>query len=84
MFTRFPIAVAALALAAGTAHAGAGGIDDEAGPAVARNANPYTGDAAAIAAGKELWRDTGCYSCHGGIAEGGVGPSLTDGTWVYN
>ncbi len=90
MLTRFALVATALLLAAGTAtgaaHAGAGGIDDEAAkPAAARDAdtNPYTGDAAAIAAGKELWRDTGCYSCHGGLAEGGVGPDLTDDTWVY-
>ena len=85
MLTRIALIAVALLTAAGAAQAGAGGIDDEAGPAAARNAdtNPYTGDAAAIAAGKDLWRDTGCYSCHGGLAEGGVGPDLTDDTWVY-
>jgi cytochrome c(L) len=45
--------------------------------------NPYTGDPEAIAEGREIWREVGCYSCHGGVAEGGVGPSLTDDTWVY-
>jgi mono/diheme cytochrome c family protein len=30
-----------------------------------------------------LWRKAGCYSCHGGVAEGGVGPSLIDDEWVY-
>jgi len=45
--------------------------------------NPYTGDAAAIEQGRKLWRKTGCYSCHGGVAEGGVGPSLIDDEWVY-
>ncbi len=83
MLTRIALVAAALLVAAGAAHGGAGGIDDEAKPAAARDANPYTGDAAAIAAGKDLWRDTGCYSCHGGLAEGGVGPDLTDDTWVY-
>ncbi len=83
MLTRIAFVIVALALAAGAAHGGAGGIDEEAGPAAARDANPYTGDTAAIAAGLELWRDTGCYSCHGGLAEGGVGPNLTDDTWVY-
>ncbi len=87
MFTRIALVAAALLVATGAAHAGAGGIDDEtaAKPAAKRDAdtNPYTGDPAAIAAGKELWRDTGCYSCHGGLAEGGVGPDLTDDTWVY-
>lgn len=85
MLTRIALIAVALLTAAGAAQAGAGGIDDEAKPAAARDAdtNPYTGDAAAIAAGKDLWRDTGCYSCHGGLAEGGVGPDLTDDTWVY-
>ena len=86
MLTRIALVAAALLVAAGAAHGGAGGIDDEAAAKPAArdaNTNPYTGDAAAIAAGKELWRDTGCYSCHGGLAEGGVGPDLTDDTWVY-
>jgi cytochrome c oxidase cbb3-type subunit 3 len=89
MLIRILLTVVALALATGAAtgaaHGGAGGIDDEAKPAATRDVdtNPYTGDPAAIVAGKELWRDTGCYSCHGGLAEGGVGPNLTDDTWVY-
>ncbi len=67
--------------------AGAGDIDKAATPApsATRDAdnNPYTADADAIAEGKSLWRDTGCYSCHGGVGEGGVGPNLTDDEWVY-
>ncbi len=79
----------ALALAAfgPVAHGGAGDIDsaDKASGNVAADAdkNPYTGDAAAIEAGRKLWRKTGCYSCHGGVAEGGVGPSLIDDEWIY-
>lgn len=69
------------------AYAGAGDIDTagQAEPSAAANAekNPYTGDPAAIDAGRKLWRQTGCYSCHGGVAEGGVGPSLIDDEWVY-
>lgn len=45
--------------------------------------NPYTGDPEAIEAGKALWLENGCYSCHGHDAEGAVGPDLTDDTWVY-
>ena len=37
----------------------------------------------AVEEGKLLWAKTGCYSCHGGKAEGGVGPSLTDDIWVF-
>lgn len=69
------------------AHAGAGDVEtaDQARPPVAvdQERNPYTGDAAAIEEGRKLWRKTGCYSCHGGVAEGGVGPSLIDDEWVY-
>lgn len=45
--------------------------------------NPFTGDAAAIAEGKRLWAQTGCYACHGEAGEGAVGPDLTDDEWVY-
>ena len=68
-------------------HAGAGDIDnaDQARRDAASNTdkNPYTGDPEAIEAGRKLWRKTGCYSCHGGVAEGGVGPSLIDDEWIY-
>ncbi len=79
--------VLALPVSGPVAYAGAGDIDtaDQARPPAAVNQehNPYTGDAAAIEEGRNLWRKTGCYSCHGGVAEGGVGPSLTDDVWVY-
>lgn len=69
------------------AHAGAGDIDkaEETRASAEKNEerNPYTGDAAAIEQGRKLWRKTGCYSCHGGVAEGGVGPSLIDDQWIY-
>ena len=45
--------------------------------------NPLTINDTNIIKGKKLWRKTGCYSCHGGNAEGGVGPSLKDDVWVY-
>ena len=69
------------------AYAGAGDIDtaDQASRDVAVNQdqNSYTGDVAAIEEGRSFWRKAGCYSCHGGVAEGGVGPSLIDDEWVY-
>jgi cytochrome c(L) len=68
-------------------YAGAGDIDTagraETPAAVNTEKNPYTGDAAAIEEGRKLWRKAGCYSCHGGVAEGGVGPSLIDDEWIY-
>ena len=79
--------VLALPLFGPVAHAGAGDIDsaDEARSSeiASLEKNPYTGDAAAIEEGKSLWRKTGCYACHGGVAEGGVGPSLIDDEWVF-
>ena len=54
-----------------------------AGAAAAEDKNPYTGDEAAIADGRTLWAETGCYSCHGENAEGALGPDLTDDLWVY-
>jgi cytochrome c(L) len=69
------------------AYAGAGDIDTagQAETSAAANAekNPYAGDATAIKEGRKLWRKAGCYSCHGGVAEGGVGPSLIDDEWIY-
>ena len=56
---------AAIAAALSTLAAAAGGNEK----------NPFTGDAEAIAEGKQLWADTGCYACHGA--------DLTDDEWVY-
>jgi len=60
------------------------GIDDQ----IAQNQteitkNPLQMNEENIKSGKKLWRKGGCYSCHGGQAEGGVGPNLQDDTWVY-
>lgn len=77
----------ALAVFDRVVYAGAGDIDtvDQArlDGAINQEQNPFTGDAVAIEAGRSLWRKAGCYSCHGGVAEGGVGPSLIDDEWVY-
>jgi cytochrome c(L) len=84
---RFLAVAMALALFGSVAHGGAGDIDsaEQSSGDVAANAdkNPYTGDETAIKEGRKLWRKTGCYSCHGGVAEGGVGPSLIDDEWIY-
>ena len=44
--------------------------------------NPYHGDAAAIAAGKEVF-DQICAACHRPDGKGLVGPSLVDPDWKY-
>lgn len=46
------------------------------------NTNPYRGDAAAIAAGSEVWA-TICVACHMPDGSGLVGPSLIDPYWKY-
>lgn len=61
----------------------AAALSAPAGAAGGNEKNPYTGDAEAIAEGKRLWADTGCYACHGADAGGAVGPDLTDDEWVY-
>lgn len=46
-------------------------------------ANPYTGNADAIAEGKDLFESSACSGCHGANAEGGACPSLVNAAWVY-
>lgn len=43
--------------------------------------NPYTGNAAAITEGQDLYKQLNCYGCHGMRGGGGMGPNLTDETW---
>lgn len=45
--------------------------------------NPYTGDAKAIAAGRQLFTGYNCAGCHSGYAGGGMGPNLRDSVWIY-
>ena len=45
--------------------------------------NPYTGDKAAIMAGRQLFTGMNCAGCHSGYAGGGMGPSLRDSLWIY-
>ena len=44
--------------------------------------NPYTGNKEAIAEGEELYKMLNCYGCHGMSGGGGMGPNLTDETWM--
>jgi cytochrome c oxidase cbb3-type subunit 3 len=39
-------------------------------------------DPVLVAAGKEVFA-TSCVGCHGATATGGVGPNLTDATWIH-
>ncbi len=44
--------------------------------------NPFAGNAAAVAAGKDLYAQT-CQACHGGEARGDRGPALATGTFRH-
>jgi cytochrome c oxidase cbb3-type subunit 3 len=50
--------------------------------AVAGGAPTTNDDPALVAAGKEVFA-TNCVGCHGATATGGVGPNLTDTTWIH-
>ena len=45
--------------------------------------NPFAGNADAVAKGKALYMQVGCYGCHGRGGGGGMGPSLVSGNWRY-
>ena len=44
---------------------------------------PFTGDPKVAREGRALFLEFNCYGCHGGLAGGGMGPSLRDTTWKY-
>jgi mono/diheme cytochrome c family protein len=44
---------------------------------------PFTGDTVRAHAGRLIFLQKNCYSCHGGLAGGAMGPSLRDTTWKY-
>jgi mono/diheme cytochrome c family protein len=45
--------------------------------------NPYAGQATSATEGAKLFNSMNCDGCHGGGATGWVGPSLSDGRWIY-
>ena len=46
-------------------------------------ANPYTGNAAAIAEGADLFADKACSGCHGPAGGGGMCPPVVNDAWAY-
>jgi cbb3-type cytochrome c oxidase subunit III len=44
---------------------------------------PFNGDPAVAREGRVLFLKNNCYSCHGGLAGGAMGPSLRDTVWKY-
>ena len=61
-------------------------LPEDAGAALqqfhATGENPYVGDEAAVAAGKQLYTKW-CQACHLPDATGRIGPSLVDDVWKY-
>jgi cytochrome c oxidase cbb3-type subunit 3 len=45
--------------------------------------NPFEGKADAIAAGHDLFGKMNCAGCHAYDLTGGMGPDLTDASWLY-
>jgi cytochrome c oxidase cbb3-type subunit 3 len=50
---------------------------------LARPINPYAGNRAVLAEGRQLFNWYNCSGCHGDHGGGGMGPSLRDSTWYY-
>jgi cytochrome c oxidase cbb3-type subunit III len=61
------------------------GVQPGINPAIVLGAvrNPYTGNASAIASGRQFFVAMNCAGCHSGYAGGGMGPSLRDSLWLY-
>lgn len=49
----------------------------------AQEANPYTGNAEAIAQGQDLFVSKACSGCHGAGGGGGMGPPVINDIWIY-
>jgi mono/diheme cytochrome c family protein len=45
--------------------------------------HPFNGDPKVASEGRALFLRYNCYSCHGGLAGGAMGPSLRDTVWKY-
>jgi cytochrome c oxidase cbb3-type subunit 3 len=45
--------------------------------------NPYEGDVAAIAQGRQLFQSMNCAGCHAPNGGGAMGPPLSDNEWIY-
>lgn len=43
----------------------------------------FDGDTAVAREGRQLFLTFNCYSCHGGLAGGAMGPSLRDTVWKF-
>jgi cytochrome c oxidase cbb3-type subunit 3 len=46
-------------------------------------ANPYANDSQAIIQGQKLFTGMNCVGCHAAEGGGGMGPPLSDASWIY-
>ena len=46
-------------------------------------ANPYAGDSSAVVKGRQWFNAMNCVGCHAPEGGGGMGPPLSDNTWIY-
>lgn len=79
---KFPVWAQAKAAAATPSTATAAGEDGTAAPAPVAGVPDLNGDAAAVAAGGELFA-ANCAACHGAQGQGGIGPNLADAYWLH-
>jgi mono/diheme cytochrome c family protein len=61
--------------------AGAPGAATETAAAEPTIAEPLK-DAKSLATGKQIF-ETQCFTCHGKLGEGGIGPNMTDDYWIH-
>ena len=45
--------------------------------------NPYAGDSSAVVKGRQWFNAMNCVGCHAPEGGGGMGPPLSDNTWIY-
>jgi mono/diheme cytochrome c family protein len=90
MKTRTHVSAWALIAIAGAAPAIGGAASANEPAAAGKNehglavvANPYLGNADAIAQGKDLFVSKACSGCHGAGGGGGMGPPVINSTWIY-
>jgi mono/diheme cytochrome c family protein len=79
-------ALIALALGAcgkGSERRAAGGGPNAAGNVEQVATRPFHGSVQQARMGRYLFVEYNCYTCHGGLGGGGMGPSLRDTIWKY-
>jgi cbb3-type cytochrome c oxidase subunit III len=86
--TRLGLLVVLVTAGAASASAQSSTSQTERTPAPAQTPAPAAATAASpelIAQGDKIFHGPGnCYACHGGNAEGLVGPNLTDAEWIHS